>query len=115
MIRLVEEAIRNVGEIPRDRLYVLVRDVQITGSPPRQIAAAVVVRFLPAGAPFCCGEPLCYSSAFTEQGHEEIGEYLRRKMGLRHALVFKCDTTVEYYDGIEFTAYPHSSPARRVP
>ena len=105
LIRLVENAIRQVGDIPRDRFYLLVRDIKTTGSPPTHITASVLLRFLPSGAPFCCGEPDCYSRVFCESGAEELGEYIRRRMNPRHTVnvVLQCDA--EYYDGIEFTAF----------
>jgi len=104
LIRLVENAIFDVGEIPRHRFYVLVRNVRVSGSPPNHMAASVLVRFLPSGAPFCCGEPGCYSRVFREDCAEEMGDYLRRKMNLRHAVTAELEYTVEYFEGIEFTA-----------
>ena len=103
LIRLVENGIRDVGNIASNKFYVLVRDINVSGSPPNHIVASVLVRFLPSGAPFCCGEPGCYSRVFCASGAEELGEYLRRKMNLRHMVTVKLQCTAEYFDGIEFT------------
>jgi len=105
LIRLVENAIRDVGDLPRNKFYVLVRDLDVSGSPPTHVVASVLVRFLPSGAPFCCGEPGCYSPVFCESGAEELGDYLRRKMNLRHTVTVALRSDVEYFDGIEFTAF----------
>lgn len=102
LIRLVETGLRDVGSISSDKFFVLVRDINVSGSPPSHIVAAVLVRFLPAGAPFCCGEPGCYSRVFIET--EELGDYLRRRMNFRHSVRIELNCTVEYFDGIEFTA-----------
>jgi hypothetical protein len=105
LIRLVESGIQDVGNIPSDKLYVLVRDIDVSASPPTDITAFVSIRFLPTGAPFCCGEPFCYSPVFSENGAEELDDYLRRKMNLQHAVHVKLKCEVEYFDGIEFTAF----------
>jgi hypothetical protein len=109
LIRLVENGIRDVGDIPSDKFYVLVRDVDTTGSPPTRVVASVMVRFLPSGAPYCCGEPGCYSRVFREDGAEELGDFLRRKMNLRHMVTVELNVSVEYFDGIEFASL-HGRP-----
>ncbi len=105
MIRLVETGIREVGNIPSNELYVLVRDIGVRGSPPREIVASVLVWFLPAGEPFCCGEPGCYSRVFSGTGAQELGDYLQRKMNLRHTVNVRLQCSVEYLGVIEFTAF----------
>jgi len=75
IIRLVEAAIEDVGGTPK--LNVMVRDVKVSGSPPEKIIAKVIVRFLKDAGPYCCGEPTCYSNAFTTNGEIEIGDFLR--------------------------------------
>lgn len=104
LTRLIEHAIRDVSDLPRNRFYVLVRNVVVSGSPPTHIVASVLLRFLPAGAPFCCGEPGCYSHAFCDSAAEDLGEYVRRKMNLRHSVTVAVRCDVEYFDGIAFTA-----------
>lgn len=105
LIRLLETAIRDVGDIDSQKLYVLVRDVEASGSPPTRIVASLLVRFVPSGAPFCCGEPACYLRVFREDGAEELGDYVRRKMNLRHQVTVELEVSVEYFDGIEFAAH----------
>ena len=102
--QLLANAIDVVGDIPRDRLHVNVRDVEAHGRPPEHLTASVLVRFLPTGSPFCCGEPACYSRVFDEHVWEELGDQLRRDMGLKQRVTVQLDVEVEYYDGIVFTA-----------
>ena len=109
LIRLIETGIRDVGDIPEDRLYVLVSDIDVSGSPPKEITAYVSVRFLPSGEPFCCGQPGCCSEVLRDSRSQELEEYLRRKMNLRHTVNVKLRCTVEYYDGIQFTAFAERS------
>ena len=104
LARLLECAIESVGDIPRDRLYVSVREVEACGRPLHLVTASVLVRFLPMGAPFCCGEPVCYSRIFSEETWDELGDQIRREMGLRQRVNVRLDIAVEYFEGIEFTA-----------
>jgi len=104
LIQLLENGIRDVGDICSDRFYIIVRDVVVSGAPPKALVASVFVRFLPSGAPFCCGEPSCYSRVFRDDGADELGEYVRRKMDLRQTVTVQLDVSVEYFEGIEFTA-----------
>ena len=104
LIRLVESGIREVGNLSTDRFYVIVRNVTVSGSPISSVVASVLVRFLPAGAPFCCGEPACYSNVFRDDGMAELGDYLRRQMNLRQSVSVEIKLDVEYYEGIKFTA-----------
>jgi len=95
---------------------VLVRDIDVTGSPPNHIVASVLVRFLPSGTPFCCAEPVCYSRIFCDSGAEELGDYLRRKMNLRRTITVELRCAVEYFHDIEFTALqgrPTTHPPQR--
>lgn len=105
LVRLIEDAIRDVGDVSRKKVYVLVREIEVSGSPPIHIIASVLIRFLPTGAPFCCGEPGCYSRVFCDSCSEELGDYVRRRMNLRHTVRVTLHFDVEYFDGIEFTAF----------
>ena len=78
------------------------RHVDAKGQPPESIVAHVLVRFLVAGSPFCCGEPSCHSRAFTDTGEVEIGKYLARKMNLSQEVSVRLETAVEYSEGVEF-------------
>ena len=104
-IRLLEQAIRDVGDLSHKRFYVLVRDIVVSGSPPTHIVASVLVRFLPDGAPFCCGELGCYSQMLGDSGSDELDDYIRRKMNLRLQVNVTLECEVEYFEGIEFTAF----------
>ena len=106
LTRLLDSGIRDVGDLSKDRFFILVQNVIASGSPPDQIRASVSVRFLPAGAPYCCGEPSCYSGVFRAGGAEELGDYIRRKMNLRHTVSVELDVRAEYYDGIVFSDSP---------
>ena len=103
--RVVEEAIRDTANLPPGKFYVLVRGVRAVGSPPSHLAADVLIRFLPDGAPFCCGEPGCYSRVFQEGGTEELAESVRRRLKLRQPLTIRLNCDVQYFEGIEFTAF----------
>jgi hypothetical protein len=108
LIRLIEDGIAQIANLPPEEISVLVRDVEARGSPPKEITIYMSVFFLPAGSPFCCGEPDCHSSFFLEKGRKELGEYLRKKMHLRHEVVVDYRVGVEYAKGVEFEAYPRS-------
>ena len=105
MIRMLEAGIRDVGDVDPNRFCVIVRDVVVSGSPPTKLRASVLVRFLPAGEPFCCGEPACYSPVFSDEGAVELGDELRRSMKLQHTVSVDLCVDVEYYDGISFTGF----------
>ena len=102
LVRLLENAIRDVGDIDSKKLYVLVRHVETKGSPPESLDVDVLVRFLAAGSPFCCGEPLCHSRAFGSAGGVEMGEYVARKMNLDQEVSVRLKVDVEYSDGVKF-------------
>ncbi len=103
IIRLVESAIDDVGGTPK--LNIMVRDVLVSGSPPERITAFVIVRFLESAGPFCCGEPGCYSKAFSSSGEIEMVEFLQRKMNLRHDISLTLKTEVDYAPGVKFTQH----------
>ena len=105
LTRIIESGIRDVGDLDPRRFFVLVRNVIASGSPPDKLRAAVLVRFLRAGAPYCCGEPVCYSGVFGSDGMVELGDYARRKMNLLQPVEVELNTSVEYYEGIVFTAH----------
>ena len=109
LIRLLELAIREVGNLDSTRFYVVVRDVEVVGSPPERLVAWAMVRFLPAGAPFCCGEPACYSRAFREEGRVELGEFVARRMNIEHEIDVELKTAAEYFPDIEFEMHKDGS------
>ena len=108
LIRLLEAGFRDVGNLDSKRFFLIVRNVAAAGSPPHTLRATVLVRFLPGGAPYCCGEPACYSRVFREDGIEELGDYVRRKMNLKQTVNVELKVCTEHYDGIAFTSHPSS-------
>lgn len=104
LVRLLESGIREIGDLRSDRFFIIVRVVVVSGSPPTKLLASVLVRFLPAGAPFCCGEPSCYSAVFRDDGAKELGDYMRRKMNLQHTVSVALNVAAEDYDDISFSA-----------
>ena len=105
LIRLLESGIREVGDLDKRRFFIIVSNVIASGSPPERIVASVLVRFLPDGAPYCCGEPGCYSQVFRDSGMATLGELLQRKMNLRQPVSVELKVRPEYHDGISFSAF----------
>lgn len=105
LVRLLELGIREVGDLDSERFYILVQNVVAIGKPPAKLVATVLVRFLPAGAPYCCGEPSCYSNVFRDAGARELGEFMRGKMKLRQTVDVALNILSEYYDGIKFSSH----------
>ena len=105
LIRLLETGIREVGNLDPSRFFIIVRSVTAAGSPPHSLRASVLLRFLPGGEPYCCGEPGCYSSVFCDDGVDELGEHIRRKMNLRQTVAVDLHVDAEYYDNISFSSH----------
>ena len=106
LIRLLESGIREVGDLDTRRFFIIVSNVVASGSPPHSLVASVLIRFLPDGAPYCCGEPGCYSRVFRDDGLADLGDFLRRKMNLTQSVSVELKVRTEYYDGISFSAHP---------
>lgn len=105
LIRLLESGLREVGDLDKGRFFIIVQNVVASGSPPDSLVASVSVRFLPGGAPYCCGEPSCYSRVFRDDGIADLGDFMRRKMNLRQTVSVELKVHAEYYDGISFSAH----------
>ena len=101
LIRLLESGIREVGNLDPTRFFIIVRHVEVSGKPPNKLIGWVLVRFLPTGAPWCCGEPLCYSRVFGDSG--ELADHIGRKMNLDQEMSVELKIATEYYEGIRFT------------
>ena len=71
--------------------------------PPVLIRAWATLHFLPAGSPFCCGEPGCHLGLEGDR-LAEIEDQLGREMGLRQpvSLDLHDRVQVDYHDGILF-------------
>lgn len=108
LIRLLESGIREVGDLDSQQFFIIVSNVLVTGAPPENISASVSVRFLPDGAPYCCGEPGCYSRVFRENGLAELGDFMRRKMNLRQPVSVELNVHPIYFEGITFSAFPQT-------
>ena len=106
LIKLLESAIQEVGDLDSKRFYLMVRNVEVLGSPPTNIRAWALLRFLPSGAPFCCGEPACYSRVFRQGAMEELGDFVRRNMNLQHDISVELNVEAEYFNGIKFSVNP---------
>jgi len=105
LTRLLEAGIREVGDLDPRRFFIIVRNVVATGSPPSSLRASVLLRFLPGGEPYCCGEPGCYSTVFRVDGATDLGEHMRRKMNLRQTVSVDLHVEPEYYDNISFSSH----------
>src|SRR5215203_6142935 len=83
--RLVEEAIGEVCGLRSRGLWLSVERVESSGRPPERLKVWATLHFLPAGSPFCCGQPGC-QLGLAARG-ERIGEWVRQAMHLRQAVV----------------------------
>src|SRR5262245_23506690 len=101
--RLVESAVGEACRLPRPGLWFCVDDVEVSGSPPERIKVWATLHFLPAGSPFCCGEPICHLGNWGERG-AEIGDRVRRAMGLRQVVTVDIGDRIaaNYHAGVEF-------------
>ncbi|WZO97889.1 hypothetical protein EP7_004941 [Isosphaeraceae bacterium EP7] len=82
--RLVELAVADTCNLPRPGLWFCSDEVEAIGRPLDRLKVRATLHFLPAGSPFCCGEPGCHLG-FGELS-EGIGDHIRRAMRLRQAL-----------------------------
>ncbi|HVW02020.1 MAG TPA: hypothetical protein VHB77_16825 [Planctomycetaceae bacterium] len=100
--RLIEQAAATVWRLPRPGLWFCVDEVEAHGHPPDSLEVWATLHFLPAGSPFCCGEPMCHLG-LGEEICSQIGDEVRRMMGLRHqiGLTF-AGLAANYHPGVEF-------------
>jgi hypothetical protein len=104
--RLVEQAVTEECGLRRRGLWLCVERVEVVGHPPEKLNVWATLHFLPAGSPFCCGEPECHLG-LNERG-ERIGERLRKAMLLRHPVTVDLGDRigVNYHAGVTFTNTP---------
>src|SRR5438034_1158894 len=102
--RLAEAAVCDVCQLPRAGLWLCVDAVEMSGRPPRRLRVWATLHFLPAGSPFCCGEPGCHLGLFGER-LADVEEHLGAAMGLRQPVTveFGHRIGVVYHPGVEFT------------
>lgn len=65
--QIIESAVTEVAGLPRDGLSFVVNRVHAIGHPPTCLQVWVTLHFLPAGSPFCWGEPGCHLGRFGER------------------------------------------------
>jgi hypothetical protein len=101
--RLVEQAVCEVCGLPRPGLWFCVDDVESRAHPPERLRVWATLHFLPEGSPFCCGEPGCHLG-FSGESLREVGDRIRRAMGLRQAVAvnFGQRVGVHYHPGVAF-------------
>ena len=101
--RLVESAVADTCRLPRLGLWFCVDVVEASGRIPHQFEVRATLHFLPAGSPFCCGEPGCHLGLCDEDRVAEVGEHIRRAMHLRQTVMVKFRRiTVNYHPGVDF-------------
>jgi hypothetical protein len=101
--RLVANAVAEVCGLPRAGLWLSIDAVEASGQPPERLRAWATLHFLPAGSPFCCGEPGCHLGLFGER-LTAIGEHLRRTMQLQQPVAVEFDDRIrtQYHPGVDF-------------
>jgi hypothetical protein len=101
--RLIEEAIAHECGLPRPGLWFCIDHIDMHGKPPEQIGIAATLHFLPAGAPFCCGEPGCHLGLFGPR-LSAVGEHVRLAMGLTHQITIELQSEIRvvYHPGVTF-------------
>jgi hypothetical protein len=100
---LVERAVADVCGLPRPGLWFCVDEVQACGRPPERLIVWANLHFLPAGSPFCCGEPGCHLFLFGERA-DQVGEHVRHAMHLRQRVTVDFGDRIEanYHEGVTF-------------
>jgi hypothetical protein len=111
--RLVEEAVAVACGLPRPGLWFGVEELETSGSPTEYIRVWATLHFTAEGSPFCCGEPQCHLGLFAER-LAEIGDQVRRAMGLRQAVSVEfVHIGVQYHAGVGFHyGQQHPGPGR---
>jgi len=100
LIQLVKSGVEAIGSVPK--LDIEVVDVIATGDLLSSFEIFLTVRFIQSNGPFCCGEPGCYSKLFWNRGEDQLGQFLKREIGLAGEVSISIKSDVEYYDGIKF-------------
>ena len=103
LARLVEAAVTEICQLPRERFWFVVKNVVAHGHPPERLEVWATLHFLTAGSPFCCGEPGCHMGLRGER-LERVGDHVRRAMGLeqRVTVEFGKRNRVEYHEEVRF-------------
>jgi hypothetical protein len=101
--RIVEAAVAKICHLPRPGLWFCVDKVELSGHPPSHLKVWATLHFLPAGSPFCCGEPGCHLGLFGDR-LAEVEDHVRREFGLQHSVEvdFGDRIAAQYHSGIRF-------------
>ena len=101
--RLVEQAVVEMCDLQDSRFAFHVQSLEVRGRPPSAIKVWAVLHFMPAGSPFCCGEPECHLGLHGAAGRE-VSAHVQRAMGLEQDVIvdFGGRIGVEYHDGVQF-------------
>lgn len=109
--RLVETAVNSVYRTAERGLWFCVDNLEHKGWPPEQLDVWATLHYLPAGSPFCCGEPNCQLGIFAGP-QREVSEHVREAMHLKQELVVHFGEHAErvrpnYQAGVAFTYKSH--------
>ena len=78
LVRLVELAMREVGQFADRGVWLCVDELEASGQPVERIRAWATLHFLPAGSPFDSDDP----DLWVWPLRDEAAEFLRVQMGL---------------------------------
>jgi hypothetical protein len=101
--RLVATAVADISGVPRPGLWLCIDAVEAPGHPPELLRVWATLHLLPAGSPFCCGEPGCHLGLSRDR-LAAMGDHVRRALRLRQPVEvdFADRVTVRYHPGVEF-------------
>jgi hypothetical protein len=66
------------------------------------IEAAIRVKFLASGSPYCCGEPICHLRLFRRRGEKRLSELVTERLRLGRVIQIRLKEQVEYAEGVQF-------------
>jgi hypothetical protein len=106
--RLLEEAIEDEFGLSKRGLWFCIDRVEAQGRPIGGIKVWATLHFLPAGSPFCCGEPGCHLPQWDEERLSRLSDRMRHAMKLTQGVRvgFGEQIRVNYHDGVVFTRSP---------
>ena len=104
--RLTEDAVNRECDLGAKGLWFCVEQVEAQGHPVERLKVWATLHFLPAGSPFCCGEPECHLGLTRRR--EAINDRVRRAMELRQPVTveFGWRVAVRYHEGVRFNKAP---------
>ena len=101
--RLIEEAVSTRCRLADRGLWFCIDRVEANGRPPERLKAWATLHFLPAGSPFCCGEPECHLGLIERI--DDVNDHVRRAMNLRQPVIvdFGDRIAVNYHAEVRFS------------